>query len=110
MEKLAGQASKTYLSKINDILAVSLTFHSCRPASNNDVVKRFSAAMFRSFILPDTPFFKFLISMLYYFRETHRETNAVFRKEHVNVDTMHLKWRKSDAYVAKYWPETKLCS
>ena len=23
---------------------------------------------------------------------------------------MHFKWRKSDAYVAKYWPETKLCS
>ena len=25
----------------------------------------------------------------------------------VNFDTMHLKWRKADAYVAKYWPENK---
>ena len=57
-------------------------------------------------ILPDTPgnmntFLKILISMLYYFREMHIETNAVSKKSrpYVNVNTMHRMWRKSDAYV-----------
>ncbi len=44
--------------------------------------------------------------MLYYFREMHIETNAVFQEEYVNINDMHFTWRKSDAHVAKYWPET----
>ena len=56
-------------------------------------------------ILPDTAgnmstFLKLFISMLYDFREMHIDTNAVSRKS-INVNTMHFKWRKSDAYVAK---------